>query len=131
ALAYHHEALEYLKKVQKKNNLQQVTENNIGVVYKELGQHRKAIAQFKKVLGTKNIRTGNPGFYAKALDNLAYNRFKVRDTAGVEVRFKTALSIRDSIYDRSGLAVSHYNLAEYYLFKEDTLAALGQAHEAK
>src|SRR5690606_6658424 len=30
ALAYHHEALEYLKKVQKKNNLQQVTENNIG-----------------------------------------------------------------------------------------------------
>lgn len=131
ALAYHNEALGYLKKVPKKNDLEQVTENNIGVVYKELGQHRKAIAQFKKVLGTKNIRTGNPGFYAKALDNLAYNRFKVSDTTGVETQFKTALAIRDSIYDQAGLAVSHYNLAEYYLFKEDTLAALGQAREAK
>src|SRR5690606_17610407 len=90
ALVYYNEALNYSNKVKEKDILAHMTENNIGVVYKELGQHRRAISQFKKVLATKELRTSNPGFYAKALDNMAYNRFMVRDTVGVETQFKTA-----------------------------------------
>ncbi|MCG2461076.1 tetratricopeptide repeat protein [Flavobacteriaceae bacterium F89] len=131
ALAYHNQALSYLKKVKKKGHLEQVTENNIGIVYEGLGQHQNAIAQFKMVLASEDLRKNDPRFYAKVLDNLAYNRFKLKDTLQVETQLNTALQIRDSLADQSGKAVSHYNLAEYFLFKKDTLSALKHAQEAK
>ena len=131
ALTYHQEALIYLKKINEENDLEQVTENNIGVVYEGLGQHKLAIVQFRKILRSKDLRETNAKFYAKVLDNLAYNRYKLGDTVQVETQLKTALRIRDSINDLPGLAVSHYNLAEYFLFQKDTVTAIQHAQEAK
>src|SRR5690606_15969710 len=65
ALTYHQEALGYLKKVKEKDNLEQATENNIGVVYEGLGQHKLAIVQFSKVLRSRDLRETDAKFYAK------------------------------------------------------------------
>ncbi|MFK5972704.1 MAG: tetratricopeptide repeat protein [Flavobacteriaceae bacterium] len=131
AVEYHLKALEYLKKLGEENTLQAGTQNNIGVVYLEQAQYQKAIPYFKRVLENDNLLSADPELYAMALNNYAYSRFKAHKIKDVEKQLRSALKIGDSIDDFSGLALSHYYLAEIHLSQGDTIKAFADAKQAK
>lgn len=65
------------------------------------------------------------------LDNQAYARLHLRDSAGVYQQMREALKIRKEIDHQSGISMSHLHLADYFLFKKDTINALQQALKAE
>lgn len=131
AVDYHEEALFYLNKTNLASTLQYSSLNNIGVIYQEKGDHPKAISYFEQILRYDSLLVKNAELYAKVLNNLAYNKFKNRDTVNTFNQLNRALEIRDSIDDFRGLSVSHYNIAEYYVEQQDTISAFAYAEKAK
>ena len=126
-------ANEYLNKLNEstaRKNIQLQIFNNIGNVYLEMGNLEKAQSFYKKALLDNGIKSSIPGFYARALNNLAYCNYKLGETKEVEKQFKLALRIRDSLNDYEGISGSNYSLAEYYLSLEDSLKAKSYAMAA-
>ncbi len=124
-------AEQYLSKIEEKGALQETLDNNVGMVYQDMKQHQKAIVYFKKVLANTKLVHQNPELYARALNNLGYSEMKAGDLADLENKFRRSLAIRDSIKDGTGIAASHYNLAEYYLLQKDSTKALVEANQAR
>ena len=131
AIESHNSALDYQKKVKGKNTYKENSLNNLGVVFKNINDFEKAIQYYELALKAKNLKNRNTKLYAKLLDNLAYSKFKISDTAGVEHLFHKSLKIRDSIDDYIGLAVNKLHLAEYYAFTNDSTKAKQFALESK
>jgi len=131
ALDYYNKALEYQKKIKKSNTYNLSVLNNIGNVNRDKKDYNEAIEIYKKVLNTDSLLFNEPRFYAKVLDNLAYTKFKKGDTLDIESQLLKSLKIRDSLNDNSGLSVSHYNLAEFYLHKKDTSKSLRSAKKSE
>ena len=131
ALVYHNKALSYQKKIETKNTFKPNTLNNIGVVFRNKKENENAINYFQLALQEENLKDNNIKTYAVLLDNLAYSRFKLKDTVGVKNLFITSLKIRDSIQDTSGVIVNKLHLAEFKATYKDTISALQWAAEAK
>ncbi|MET2985503.1 tetratricopeptide repeat-containing sensor histidine kinase [Aureibaculum conchae] len=131
ALFYHNKALEYEAKITIKNTFKPNTLNNIGVVYKNNNQHDKAINNYIQALKTDSLKEKNTELYAMLLDNLAYSKFKLKDTIGISELFHESLQLRDSIGDISGKTINKLHLAEYYATYNDSIKALQLANEAK
>jgi len=131
ALLYHNRALEYEIKIEGRNTFKANTLNNIGVVYENSNQHKKAIEKYNEALKIDNLKQDNTKLYAKLLDNLAFSKFKLKDTVGINVLFYEALNLRDSINDILGKTINKLHLAEYYAVYNDSLKALQLANEAK
>ncbi len=131
ALEYHNEALSYLKKLEGTEIPMQATRNNIGMVYGNQGKYYKALPYFKAIIEDSTVFQKNPELYAMALNNYAYNRFKINDSIGVESQMKQSLKIWTSINASQGISRGHYTLADFYLAKKDTLKALTQARLAQ
>lgn len=129
AIDYHHRALDYLEKVENKDNNLVISFNNIGLVYQKQGNHSRAIDYFNKAL-SKSIKTRNIGMYARLIDNIAYSKFKNGDTINIKASFLKALQLRDSIKNKAGVVMSKIHLAEYYATKKDTTTALTYAQQA-
>lgn len=131
ALRYHQKALDYQKKISGGHTYKENSFNNIGIVYKNLGEHKTAITYYNRALKNKDLKKENPKLYAMLLDNLAYSKFKLKDTSHLERLFEKSLHIRDSISDTSGYTVNLLHLAELYAYKKDTVKALEYAEKAK
>ncbi len=131
ALEYYQIALEYLKDIEGSINLEQVTQNNIGIVYQEQGEHKKAIPYFVDVLRHEDLEQTEPSLYGKALSNLAYSKFKANDSLGVLALFKKSITIQERIGDIQGISRTYFNLADYYLKQQDTALALFNAKKSK
>ena len=129
ALFYHNQALEYQSLVEKENYLKENTLNNIGVVYEKKNEFKKAIDYFELALLDNNLNKKDIKLYARLLDNLAYSKLKLKDPINVEPLLLRALSIRDSLQDFSGMAVSKLHLANYYTFINDTIKAIEIVNE--
>ncbi|MCB0744140.1 MAG: tetratricopeptide repeat protein, partial [Ignavibacteriae bacterium] len=129
SIFYHDEALKYLERVEDKGTRMGTSLNNIGVVYQNMNNHAKAIEVFEKALDKNYLNIENPKQYAMLVDNLAFSRFKIKDTVGVANLFKESLKIRDSIGDIAGVTINKLHLAEYYLYKRDSSKALQEAKE--
>ncbi|MEZ4841198.1 MAG: ATP-binding protein [Flavobacteriaceae bacterium] len=129
SIFYHNKALEVLNVIENKEVLRRGTLNNIGVVYQNMNNHIKAIEVFEKALENNDLTTENPKQYAMLVDNLAFSRFKIKDTVGVANLFKESLKIRDSIGDIAGVTINKLHLAEYYLYKRDSSKAIKEAKE--
>ncbi len=127
ALEYYSAAREYLDKVEEKNTLPYSLENNVGVVYQEMGRHRDAIVHFEQALSDSTLQAKNPRLYARALNNLAYSRHQLHIETDVSETYRKAVHILDSIEDWQGIARAHYNGAEYYKDLRDTAHALAHA----
>ncbi len=130
ALLFYLTAENYLSKIKDNNNLKQVIENNIGIVYQETGDNLKAISYFEKVLSHDSINLSKPKLYAKTLNNYAYSKFKLNDTLELPKLFEDAISIQKEIPDYSALSRTYYNVADYYSYRNDTLKALAFAEKA-
>ena len=131
ALFYHNKALEYQKNIKSKNLYKGSSLNNIGVVYSNKKNHKKASEYYQLALKTENLKEDNISLYAMLLDNLAYSKLKLGDTISVKNSFFNSLKIRDSINDHLGIAINKLHLAEYYAISKDTIKAIQFADEAK
>ncbi|PKB44629.1 tetratricopeptide repeat protein [Cellulophaga sp. RHA19] len=131
ALKYYNKAQEYYKKIKPKSKINTALVNNIANVYRDKEDYNSAIKNYEKVLAVDSLYEKKTLFYAKVLDNYAYTKLKLKDTVNVEQQLLQSLNIRDSLNDISGLAVSHFNLAEFYILKKDTSKALDNAKKAE
>lgn len=133
ALDYFNTAMGYLDKMGNPPDLVQVTQNNIGTMYQEQGDHQKAISYFAEVLAHNELHESEPLLYARALSNKAYSLFRRNGTGDTTLTrvFLTALRLQDSIADIQGIARTHHNMAEYCLAKKDTAMALVHAQKAR
>ncbi len=133
ALEYYEKALLYLNKsnVDKTGKLRNAAINNIGMVYQEKGDNVKALENFQKVIEADSLYFNDTELYARALSNYAQSKTKLNDTLDVLASFEKALRIKDSINDTRGLALTHYELGEYYLRRTDTTKAINYIQKAK
>jgi len=121
----------YLDKLDRNDNVKLEIFNNVGNVYRNLGDYETAILNYEKALGVEGLEQNSPKSFARALNNLAYTKFLSGNFTGVEDDFKKALSIREKENHLEGLSGSNYNLAEYYLSQNDIVQAKVHALEAK
>lgn len=105
--------------------------NNMGMAFHQKEQYSKAMESFYKVYNQDSLYYKDPELYAIALSNFAYSKNSTKDTSGVLTSFLKALKIKDSIGDRRSMALTHFQIAEYYLGKQDTTMALEYAQNAK
>lgn len=131
AISYYKEALVYTNKLSQNTHYEPRMLNNIGVVYRSKNDYQQAAYNFQAVLNTDSIKQKNIELYAKALNNLAICRIKLKDTFGTKIIIKESIRLKDSLNLESSLATSYATLAEYYLFNKDTAAAIATANQAK
>lgn len=130
ALDYYKSAREYLDRLPGEHNFLHSLQNNIGVVYQEMGEHRKAIPYFEGVVHDTLLARQRPRLYARALNNMAYSQHQLNSEEDLKDQFRTAVRILDSIEDWQGVARAHFNGAEYYRDRQDTAHALAHANLA-
>ncbi|AXG71318.1 oxygen sensor histidine kinase NreB [Kordia sp. SMS9] len=130
AIDYHNSALEYLKKTKKNSLSEAATLNNIGVVYRNQGNHLLAVKNYLEGLKYDSLFMKNPRLYATLTDNLAYSKFKLNDTKDLPYLFDKALKIRDSLDISAGIIINKLHLSEFYLDQNDTLKSQKYSMEA-
>ncbi len=126
AIEYYNKSLEYFSNVKNKEKVYLISNNNIGNVYLAKKKYKKAIRFYNKDLA-KNI---NRKHYAILLDNRSYSKLLINDTLNLKIDFFKALSIRDSIKNKSGVLTSKIHISDYYNYIKDTINALKYAKEA-
>ena len=94
-----------------------IIQGNIANVYKEQGKYPLAINAFKKVY-ENSLRTNNKKDIARALNNLAFTRSKLNAPDALK-DMQTALALRISENDYTGLFSSYIALTEYFADRND------------
>lgn len=128
ALFYYNEALDYQKKIKGENDLKENLYNNIGLVYQNMDEYEKAIQYFQEALKNKKY-TSKIEQLARSKSNLAISKLKLGDTVEVYDLLQRTLYLRDSIHNIPGITSSKMILAEFYLYKKDTLKAIEEAKD--
>lgn len=131
AINYYKEALIYSNKLKHNEHYLPRMTNNIGVVYKNKNDFSNALKNFERVLVADSIKFINPKLYATALNNLAFSKIKINDTLGTKAIIDESMHIKDSLGLYTSLTTSYITLAEYYLFKKDTVASILATNKAK
>jgi signal transduction histidine kinase len=132
ALDYHKKALLSIddKSIPIEFQSKSTSLNNMGYVYLNLKKYTQAKIYFQKGLEQKNLFIDKPKLYAMLLDNLAYAKFKLKESDGLPEQFYRALKIRDSLHLTSGVIINKTHLSEYFASKNDTLKAVQYAKQA-
>lgn len=130
ALLYYTKSIEYANKIDGNGYLYEVSQNNIGNTYLKKGDYPTALSYFNKVLENKDVKHRNIGHYARVLSNKGYCKLLMEDTTNVVGYLNEGLRIRDSLGNKSGMVSSKIYLANYYVFKKDTVTATELAKEA-
>jgi signal transduction histidine kinase len=105
--------------------------NNIGYVYQNVNKHKQAIPYFQKGLEQREtLIKYKPAVYAMLLDNLAYSRYKIKETKGLPNLFYESLKLRDSLQLPTGIILSKIHLSEYFASKNDTVKATQYSNES-
>ncbi len=132
ALDFHYNALKIVKdkSMPAEFQLQATSLNNIGYVNLKKENYRAAKMYFQKALNEDNLYKQNKELYAIVLDNLAYSKFRLRETKDLFIQFDNALKIRDTLGLKSGVVLSKLHLSEYFAYKRDTLTAIEYCNQA-
>lgn len=132
ALEFHHNALSTLadKSIPADFQLKATSLNNIGFVNLRMRNYSKAKMYYRRGLDEKNLYKENTVLYAILLDNLAYSKFKLKESGGLPDQFYRALKIRDSLSIKSGVVLSKIHLSEYYFSRKDTFKAIQYSKQA-
>ncbi len=105
----------------KRENAKAVILNNIGIIHRDLEHLKQAKIFFQKALEIP--LDSYPNILAMVLDNLGYIELLEKNPNAIK-KLKRALTIRDTLNNNRGQIVSKLHIADYYLYKGDTLAAL-------
>jgi signal transduction histidine kinase len=132
SLEFHNKALETLndKSIPEELQFKATSFNNIGYVYLNLKNYSQAKNYFEDGLKQNKLFIENTPLYAMLLDNLAYAKFKLKETDEVPELFYRSLKIRDSLHLTSGLIINKTHLSEYFYSKNDTTKAIQYAKQA-
>jgi ATP/maltotriose-dependent transcriptional regulator MalT len=130
ALDYHYKALGLRKTIDNPKYLIQSL-NNIGMVYKRMGNYPKALEYFNQMYAYDSILVTFPKTHAALLDNMAHTKFLCRYNTDNESPMLTALHIRNSINDKYGVAINSIHLSEYYRYNGDIDRAIDYATRAE
>lgn len=132
ALEYHNKAL-----IVAKSNLKKVrynfvanSQNNIGVVYQNMGEYNNSIRYFKLALYQKDLEEDSPDLYAMLLDNLAYSKLKIGDYSKLPELFFTSLKLRESNDLTTGIIANKIHLSEYFNLVKNNDVSIKYANEA-
>lgn len=104
--------------------------NNIGYVYLKTYNYKKAKVFFKDGLEQANLFKDKPTLYAILLDNLAYSKFKLKESDQLPELFYQSLKIRDSLKLKAEIIATKIHLSEYFAFKKDTFKAIQFSKQA-
>jgi signal transduction histidine kinase len=104
--------------------------NNIGFLYQTSENFLLAKSYFQKGLEQEKLIVYKPFVYAMLLDNLAYSKFKMKETDGLPELFYQSLKLRDSLQLSSGIFINKIHLSEYFAANNDTIKALRYSKEA-
>jgi signal transduction histidine kinase len=85
---------------------------------------------FKKGLEEKNLNIQKPSLYAMLLDNLAYAKFKLKETEELPKLFYQSLKVGDSLNLTAGMFINKIHLSEYFTSKSNSIRALQYSREA-
>ncbi|WP_348718229.1 tetratricopeptide repeat protein [Tenacibaculum sp. 190130A14a] len=88
--------------------------NNIGYLYQNQGEHKKAINYFKQGLAFKDIKNKYPVHYTLLLENLAASNFLLGNKENVLEQYIEVLNIRKSQKYLSDIGMTHINISDYY-----------------
>lgn len=132
AIIYHNKALTSIddKIIPLEFQSKATSLNNIGLVYQNLDNHKQAKNYFQEGLAQKNLIIEKPSLYAMLLDNLAYSKFKLKETDGLPELFYKSLKIRDSLQLTTGIFLNKIHLSEYFASRKDTTKAIKYSNEA-
>ena len=122
ALKFHNIAFDFASQLDD-HTLRALSLNNIGVVYKNLEQHSKAIESYNQALATDDLEEIYPELQAMLVDNRAYSRFMLDNPMGVEKDLLQALALRKRINHYSGIATSYLHLGDFSLYNSDSAKA--------
>ncbi len=134
ALVYHEKALDYVNKYEEISNsklhYRASTYNNIGYVYQNLNNHKKAVNNFRLGLKEKNLLQDAPDIYSTLVDNLAYSKFKIKDYNELPNLYFESLNIRlkNGLY--SGAIANNIHLSEFFAERKDTINSQKYANQA-
>ncbi len=132
AINYFNKALEHGKNLPTFKSKQLTVQNNIGVIFSDQNKLLKTKAWFQKMLAeNENLKNEAPLAYCLALINLVQAKYLLGETEGVEDDLMETLRIRTDLNDLTGIASSHFHLAEFYLQQKDTIRALSHGTTAK
>jgi signal transduction histidine kinase len=104
--------------------------NNIGYVYLKTYNYKKAKVFFREGLEQTNLFKNKPTLYAILLDNLAYAKFKLKESDQLPDLFYQSLKIRDSLKLKAEIIATKIHLSEYFAFKKDTFKAIQFSKQA-
>lgn len=104
--------------------------NNIGYVYLKTYNYKKAKVFFKEGLEQTNLFKDKPTLYAILLDNLAYTKFKLKESDQLPDLFYQSLKIRDSLKLKAEIIATKIHLSEYFALKKDTFKAIQFSKQA-
>jgi len=105
--------------------------NNLGLVYQNLNKDKRAIPYFEEGLKQeKDLILYKPSLYAMLLDNLAFSRFKTKESKGLPELFYESLKLRDSLQLPIGIILGKLHLSEYFASKGDMAKAAAYSNEA-
>ena len=106
--------------------------NNIGYVYKNMGQFDLALDFYNEILKNKNLINERPDFYALVLDNYAHALYLSNRKEQLPNLYYKALKISDSVNPNGyNSIVINQHLAEYFNDKNDKDSAKFYAYRAK
>ena len=128
SILYLKKAMEYLSKMEDKQNFYSWNLNNLGHAYLLKKEYKKALKYFNKAL--KSNKANDKNNYAIIIDNIAYCNLLMKDTVGVKNKFLEALSIRDGINNKAGIVYNKIRLSEYFAYTKDTLLSIQYANQA-
>ncbi|WP_420553049.1 tetratricopeptide repeat-containing sensor histidine kinase [Tenacibaculum aiptasiae] len=126
ALFYYSKAIFYLNKTEYKNKYYEILLNNIGRAHFKKKDYHKAIEYYNKALKINKQKQN----LARLLNNRAYCKLLMKDTTSIKKDFFKALTIRDSIGDKTNILSSKISISDYYKYIKDTINALKYAKEA-
>ncbi|WP_456313410.1 tetratricopeptide repeat-containing sensor histidine kinase [Pseudomonas shirazensis] len=132
ALEFHKKALEVLDdpSIPIEFQYKATSLNNTGFVYLKMHDYQKAKSYFQRGLEQKNLFNDKETLYAMLLDNLAYSKFKLRESDQLPDLFYRSLKIRDSLELKAEIIATKIHLSEYFAFKEDTFKAIQISKQA-
>jgi len=132
ALEFHKKALEVLedKAIPAEFQYKATSLNNTGFVYLKMHNYEKAKSFFQKGLDEKNLYDDKQTLYAMLLDNLAYAKFKLKESDRLPELFFKSLRIRDSLGLKAEIISTKIHLSEYFAFKKDTFKAIQFSKQA-
>jgi len=125
------EALFYANKLEKNSGSEIEISNNIGMVYADKHDFAQAAKNFSDVIGSDSIKEKYALLYATALNNLASVKLKMNDTLGTYNLITESIQVKDSLAMLGSLAGSYATLADYYIYRNDSLNAIRASMSAK